>query len=108
MLYLQSSYSLWQAGLKFNEFPWERFANKVQLFQKITIWQKISLCYSSREERQRAHCFAGRFPPDISVWFFTVRNQLMDQRGVPPRGVSDRGQRGRKKGANECSGFLTS
>ena len=76
MLYLRSSYSLWQVGLKFNEFPWERFANKVQLFQKITIWQKIPLCYSSWEERQRTHCFAGRFPPDISVGFSLYANSL--------------------------------
>lgn len=60
---------------------------------------------------QLTHCFPGRLPRDISVGAAPLVslyvNQLMDQR-EPLREMSDRGQRGRKKRVNECSGLLTS
>lgn len=121
----------WQVSLKFNKSLGELHANKAPFFQKISIWQEIlfvllergrksSLCHDEfvllmysclNLLDDNTFIVLQKISSGNQCWFslagVTVCSQLMDQRD-PLRGVSDRGQQGRKKGANECSGFLTS
>lgn len=99
---------------------------KLSSSRKLPIGRRFSLSYLSAGGSQVCATigltyictlveYAGKTMHSMFCWKissgyqlgFTVHNRLTDQRD-PLREVSGRGQQGRKKGANECSGFLTS